>query len=89
MKKLKVGMISFAHGHAYSYLNSLRAMSNVEIIGIADEIKSRVEEVMTNYGLSYYENYEDLLATDLDAVVICSENVRHAELTIAVFGFGY
>ncbi len=50
MKKLKVGMISFAHGHAYSYLNSLRAISNVEIVGIADEIKGRVEEVTTNYG---------------------------------------
>ncbi|KQX51670.1 Gfo/Idh/MocA family protein [Paenibacillus sp. Root444D2] len=83
MKKLKVGMISFAHGHAYSYLNSFRAMPNVEIIGIADEIKSRVAEVTTNYGLPYYENYEDLLATDFDAVVICSENAHHAELTIA------
>ncbi|MCY9663964.1 Gfo/Idh/MocA family oxidoreductase [Paenibacillus alginolyticus] len=83
MKKLKVGMISFAHGHAYSYLNSLRAMSNVEIVGIADEIKGRVEEVTTNYGLPYYENYQDLLARDFDAVVICSENARHAEITIA------
>ncbi|MDF2663139.1 MAG: hypothetical protein K0Q94_5930, partial [Paenibacillus sp.] len=23
MKKLKIGMISFAHGHAFSYLNAL------------------------------------------------------------------
>ncbi|UKS28591.1 Gfo/Idh/MocA family oxidoreductase [Paenibacillus sp. HWE-109] len=83
MKKLKVGLISFAHGHAYSYLESLRAMSNVDITGISDEIQSRVEKVTTDYGIPYYANYEDLLATDLDAVVICSENVHHAKLTIA------
>ncbi|CAN7323408.1 Gfo/Idh/MocA family protein [Paenibacillus sp. LjRoot56] len=83
MKKLKVGMISFAHGHAYSYLDSLRAISQVEVTGFADESHSRVEKVIAAYGLPHYERYQDLLATDLDAVVICSENVHHAEITIA------
>ncbi|OAS17018.1 Gfo/Idh/MocA family protein [Paenibacillus oryzisoli] len=83
MKKLKVGMISFAHGHAYSYLDSLRAIPQVEVIGIADESYSRVERVVTTYNLPYYEHYQDLLATNVDAVVICSENVHHADITIA------
>lgn len=83
MKTLKVGMISFAHGHAHSYLNALRAMANVEIVGIADELHSRVEKVTSKFELPYFENYQDLLATDVDAVVICAENARHAEITIA------
>ncbi|NQX59264.1 Gfo/Idh/MocA family protein [Paenibacillus qinlingensis] len=83
MKKLKVGMISFAHGHAHSYLDSLRAISQVEVTGIADDNHRRVEKVIAKYELPYYEHYQDLLATDLDAVVICSENVHHAEITIA------
>lgn len=83
MKKLKVGMISFAHGHAYSYLDSLRAISQVEVTGIADENYSRVERVVTAHNLPYYAHYQDLLATDVDAVVICSENVHHADITIA------
>jgi myo-inositol 2-dehydrogenase/D-chiro-inositol 1-dehydrogenase len=83
MKTLKVGMISFAHGHAHSYLNSLRSMANVEVVGIADERHSRVEKVISKFELPYFEKYEDLLATDVDAVVICAENARHAEITIA------
>ncbi|SDX67028.1 Gfo/Idh/MocA family protein [Paenibacillus sp. CF384] len=83
MKRLKIGMISFAHGHVHSYLNALRAMANVEVVGIADELYSRVENVIGKYELPYFEKYQDLLAVDVDAVVICAENSRHAEITIA------
>ncbi|RKN80431.1 Gfo/Idh/MocA family protein [Paenibacillus ginsengarvi] len=83
MNKLKVGMISFAHGHAHSYLHSLAALPQVEVVAIADEEKSRVEGVVTKHGIAYYENYLDLLAiADIDAVVICSENAFHAKHTI-------
>ena len=83
MKKLKVGMISFAHGHAFSYLDALLKLPQVEVVGIADEVKSRVDEVVTANGLRYYEDYKDLLADgEMDAVVICSENIHQAKLTI-------
>jgi myo-inositol 2-dehydrogenase/D-chiro-inositol 1-dehydrogenase len=82
MKKLKVGMISFAHGHAFSYLHSLMAIPEVELVGIADAVKGRVEEAVTRYGIGYYRDYKELLATDVDAVVICSENALHAQITI-------
>lgn len=83
MKKLKVGMISFAHGHAFSYLHSLHAIPEVEVVGIADPIESRVSQVVSKHSLPYYANYHQLLDTDVDAVVICSENSFHAEITIA------
>ncbi|RTE11716.1 Gfo/Idh/MocA family protein [Paenibacillus whitsoniae] len=83
MTTLKIGMISFAHGHAFSYLEALRALPHVEVRGIADEIASRVAAVTAQYGVPYYERHADLLAADIDAVVICAENARHAEITIA------
>ncbi|MDD9267319.1 Gfo/Idh/MocA family protein [Paenibacillus sp. GCM10023248] len=82
MDILKVGMISFAHGHAFGYLNSLAQIPAVRIVGIADEDRSRVEGVVERYGIPYYADYRQLLAEDVDAVVICSENVHHAQLTI-------
>ncbi|MEF3313513.1 Gfo/Idh/MocA family oxidoreductase [Paenibacillus sp. GYB004] len=83
MSKLRVGMISFAHGHAFSYLHALLALPEVELVGIADEVKSRVEGVVTKHGIAFYEDYRDLLAiSDMDAVVICSENAFHAQQTI-------
>ncbi|MFD2115511.1 Gfo/Idh/MocA family protein [Paenibacillus yanchengensis] len=84
MSKPKVGMISFAHSHAFSYLHALLALPEVEVIGITDENEERVKAITTEHGLSYYNDYNDLLAiAELDAVVICSENVHHAEHTIA------
>ncbi|GAB2694634.1 Gfo/Idh/MocA family protein [Paenibacillus thermoaerophilus] len=84
MSKLKIGMISFAHGHAHSYLHALLSLPHeVEVAGIADESFERVAETVRKHGLAYYEDYRRLLAADIDAVVICSENVRHAEHTIA------
>lgn len=80
--KLKVGMISFAHGHAFSYLEALAALPEVVIAGIADDNRERVEKVVEKHGVPYFADYRDLLKTDIDAVVICSENVYHAQLTI-------
>lgn len=82
MSKIKVGMISFAHGHGFSYLKSFLMHPDVEVVGIADEVAERVEHVVREHGISYYNNYKDLLATDVDAICICSENVHHAQLTI-------
>jgi myo-inositol 2-dehydrogenase/D-chiro-inositol 1-dehydrogenase len=82
LKKIKIGMISFAHGHAFSYLSALAAMPEVEIVGIADEEKNRVEAAVDKHNAAYYADYRELLKTDIDAVVICSENVRHAQMTI-------
>lgn len=82
MSKLKVGMISFAHGHAFSYFNSLLTLPEVEVVAIADPVESRVSDLVAKHQLPYYNNYERLLDQDLDAVVICSENVHHAEITI-------
>jgi myo-inositol 2-dehydrogenase / D-chiro-inositol 1-dehydrogenase len=80
---LKVGMISFAHGHAFSYFDALQALPEAVIAGIADPLYGRVESLVAAHGISYYEDYRDLLETDIDAVVICSENKYHAEITLA------
>ncbi|MCZ8516054.1 Gfo/Idh/MocA family oxidoreductase [Paenibacillus filicis] len=82
MRKLKVGMISFAHGHANKFLQCLSRIEEVEIVGIADQDWSRVESPVNDYRLRYYSDYRELLASDADAVVICSENTRHAQMTI-------
>lgn len=83
MTKLKVGMISFAHaGHPDSYLRELMSHPNVEVVGIADKNRTRVQEHLDLYGISYYSDYRELLKTDIQAVFICSEYVDHAKLTI-------
>ncbi|WNQ10757.1 Gfo/Idh/MocA family oxidoreductase [Paenibacillus aurantius] len=79
MQQLKIGMISFAHGHANSYLQALVSIPEVKVAGIADENRDRVAKQTEHHGIPYYADYRELLKTDIEAVVICSENVHHLE----------
>ncbi|MEH7301351.1 Gfo/Idh/MocA family protein [Neobacillus drentensis] len=80
---MKIGIISFAHMHAHSYANSLAAMDHVELFGISDENEERGKEAAAKYHTRYYKNYHDLLAEEIEAVIICTENVKHTEVAIA------
>lgn len=82
MRKVKIGMISFAHGHAISFLQQLVTMDDVQVTGISDEHLPRVQTYVERYDIPYYADYKELLATEADAVVICSETAFHARITI-------
>ncbi|MFF2888753.1 Gfo/Idh/MocA family protein [Paenibacillus sp. NPDC057967] len=88
MSNLKVGMISFAHEHAFSYLDALLSIQEVDIVGIADPVAERVAEATAKHNITYYNDYLALLEQPLDAVVVCSENALHAEIVIAAAGKG-
>lgn len=81
MKKTRIGMISFAHGHAVSYLRALSVRDDVEVAGIWDDQPSRVMPFCREYEIPYLDSISELLRLTIDAVVICSENARHAEFT--------
>ncbi|MCM3740609.1 Gfo/Idh/MocA family oxidoreductase [Oceanobacillus luteolus] len=80
---MKVGIISFAHGHAYSYANALTELDGVEILGIADENEERGRKAAAEFNTEYYADYEDLLNQPIEAVVITSENSKHYEHVVA------
>ncbi|MBA3639881.1 MAG: Gfo/Idh/MocA family oxidoreductase [Acidobacteria bacterium] len=79
-----VGILSFAHGHAEGYVGCLTAMPDVRLGAIADEDETRGRAAAARYGAAYDRDAQTLLARDdIQAVVICSENARHKELTAA------
>ncbi|MFB5663446.1 Gfo/Idh/MocA family protein [Alteribacillus sp. HJP-4] len=80
---MKVGIISFAHGHAYSYTESLVKIKDVELVGIFDEDQKRGTNAAEAYQTSFFQSYEELLQQKLDAVVVTSENAHHAEHAVA------
>ncbi|WP_042146683.1 Gfo/Idh/MocA family protein [Paucisalibacillus sp. EB02] len=79
---MKIGMMSFAHMHAYSYADSLMKLGNIELVGIFDDDVTRGKEVANKYQTTHYESQDAFLAIDMDAVIICSENVRHKEMVL-------
>jgi len=79
---MKVGIISFAHMHAYSYANSLQNFTEAEFTAIYDDEEERGREAADQYGVTFYANLDEFLATDLDAVIICSENSKHKQFVL-------
>ncbi len=77
---VKLGIMSFAHLHAHSYASAIRTLPDAELVGIADHDVDRAQEAARQYETRAFPSYEALLAAELDAVVIASENVRHREL---------
>lgn len=82
VKPVRIGMMSFAHGHAYGYANALQQLPDVEIIGVADTDAERGRTCAKQYDTTFFASYEELLKQDIDAVVVCSENIYHVDLTV-------
>lgn len=85
---MKIGIISFAHMHAHSYASALLRQEGVELAGIADENKERGQRFAKEFGTAYYEDYRELLAQEIDGVIVTSENVRHKEHVLAAAAAG-
>jgi predicted dehydrogenase len=87
MAALRIGVLSFAHTHAITYLSVLRDRSDVEVIGtdpdapsvaVPGEIRGRA--LADDLGVDYADDYEAVFAWKPDAVIIASENARHRAL---------
>jgi predicted dehydrogenase len=76
----RIGILSVAHGHAYSYVDALLHTDGVEVVGITDDDAERGKAFATRFGIRSFESAEALLAEHLDGVVICSENSKHRPL---------
>lgn len=79
---MKIGIMSFAHMHAYSYANGLTRLPNVELVGIFDDNIDRGIEAAETYHTTHYSDQAGFLALDMDAVIVCSENNRHKEMVL-------
>lgn len=86
-RSLKIAVLSFAHLHAMSYLSALSGHDGIEVVGSDPDHVNRSEgesggpELAAQFGVGYLDSYDDVWKWGPDAVVICSENSLHRELT--------
>jgi len=76
---LKVGILTCAHMHVHGYVHGLRNHPDAELVAIWDDEIERGQSFANEVNLPFVNDIQALL-TAVDAVVITSENVRHAEL---------
>jgi predicted dehydrogenase len=77
---VKIGILSFAHLHAEAYIQNLRAMPDVELLGIADDDAARGQHFARVFNARYFDSCDALLAARPNAVLVCSENSNHRAL---------
>jgi predicted dehydrogenase len=79
---IRIAFLSTAHMHSWGYGHGLKQHPEVVISGVWDPNPERGKKFAEAHGTLYSENMEQVLG-ECDAVIICSENVYHAELGIA------
>ena len=77
---VKIGMMSFAHMHSFSYASAVNEIADAQLVGIADHDADRAREMADTFKTRAFSGYRELLAQEIDAVIIGSENIRHPEL---------
>jgi predicted dehydrogenase len=85
---ISIGMMSFAHMHAYGYAGAVQRLPNARIAGIADEEQDRANQMAERLETRAFASYDDLLSSEIDAVIICSENVKHKDLALKAAAAG-
>jgi predicted dehydrogenase len=77
---IRVGLLSIAHLHAEGYQANLKCIEDVDLVGFSHENPNQARSFAEKYGLRWFHSEKQLLAEDLDGVVICAENANHLEL---------
>lgn len=79
---LRVGILSVAHMHVWGYVAGLKQHPDAEIVGAWDDNSERLAKFCESAGLKAISDMGGLME-QVDAVVICSENTKHAALAKA------
>jgi predicted dehydrogenase len=86
--RLSVGLVSAAHVHADTYVDLLRSMPDVELIGLADPDAGRGNDFAKAHSIPFLGELAALLGLHPDAVIVTSENANHRRDVEAVAAAG-
>ena len=83
-KKVRFGVIS-ASGMAKSHMKSIKTNKNTELAAVCDIDEEKARKAAGELEIPYCcKDYREMLAmNDIDAVVVCTPDQTHEELTVA------
>ncbi len=76
----KIGVISFAHMHAYSYATCLNALPEAELTAVWDDDPKRGRAAAKQFGAKFVKELDLFLDLDIDGVIVTSENAKHRKM---------
>jgi UDP-N-acetylglucosamine 3-dehydrogenase len=84
---IRVGVIGVG-AMGQHHVRIYHEMEGVELVGISDVDRTRVEELASQYGTKPFTDYKELLAERLDAVSIVVPTTLHKQVTMDVLESG-
>ncbi len=83
----RLAIVSFEHVHAPHYLDRLKRMVGVDVVGVVEPDAARLSaHADLLQGIPTPASYQELLATNaVDGIIVCSANSRHKQ-TVLDFG---
>jgi len=85
---MRVGIMSFAHMHAFAYADCLRRLPDVQLAAIWDDDPTRGTDAAKQFDSKFIEDQSAFLNSELDAVIITSENIKHRAMVEAAAAAG-
>lgn len=89
MKKVKIGVLGAYRGT--SMINYCKRADNAEVVAICDKIPEALEAQRKNaegLNITFYDNFEDFIKHDMDAVVLANYANEHAPFAIKAMKLG-
>lgn len=89
MRKVKIGVVGAYRGTGM--INYCKIASNAEIVAICDnneEMLNAQKERCKGYDITYYDNFEDFIKHDMEAVVLANFANEHAPFAISAMKSG-
>ncbi len=83
MKKIKIGVLGAYRGT--SMINYCKRANNAEVVAICDKSPEAIEtqqKFAEGLDITYYDNFEDFIKHDMDAVVLANYAHQHAPFAI-------
>lgn len=83
MKKVKIGVVGGYRGS--SMINYCKRADNAEVVAICDnnpEVLAVQKENAKEFNITFYDNFEDFIKHDMDAVVLANYAHEHAPFAI-------
>lgn len=87
MNPVRIALLSTAHVHAAGWAAALKRVPGAVLSVVYDHDASRGSRLAAEHGVPFTTDLAEALAA-CDAVLVASENVRHAELTLAAAAAG-
>lgn len=77
---LKIAMVGVWHVHAEGYANQINNSGKAKVTCVWDNDIGRGRDFAEKFSCTFFENYDELLSSDIDAIAVCSSTDIHREV---------